>query len=286
MHASGKENIELMKYISCNMSADMVRSILENVYHWDLEKMSVQEEITVAELSDLLQNGNEKKESVPSGKHKVSYDLLFSLMAGNLEMEVTDPHELSDEQLEKLIQKAAEQIVKRIMNGELGENLTFARTYMVDGKEDVPFYLNGQQEFPGYDPQIVIEITQMCYPRLYSKYNDGALVAGIIGTFCAELTEKYKNTDWQDGENDFWLTMEEEADNLLAEHDICEDQDDEEETDRQVMLHIQCDYGHVAESLRIVANIIEEDDDIEEKTELEVSSRCCVQRIDWDYDAE
>lgn len=65
------------------------------------------------------------------------------------------------------------------------------------------------------DPEIVVELTQLCYATLYRLGMDGISVSSEIIDRAKALTKKYASTDWS--EKDFWLTMEEEADVFLED---------------------------------------------------------------------
>ena len=65
------------------------------------------------------------------------------------------------------------------------------------------------------DPQIVIELMTNCVGPLTEaglEYSD--IVDSLISQ-AKRLTLLYRETDWHDGEHDFWLTMESEAEKVI-----------------------------------------------------------------------
>lgn len=68
----------------------------------------------------------------------------------------------------------------------------------------------------GYiDPEILLELTALCYKELYRTLENGVQVSSLLREKAAEITARHQHTDWD--EEDFWLTLEAEADALLAE---------------------------------------------------------------------
>lgn len=68
----------------------------------------------------------------------------------------------------------------------------------------------------GYiDPEILLELTALCYKELYRTLENGVQVSCLLREKAAEITARHQHTDWD--EEDFWLTLEEEAESLLAE---------------------------------------------------------------------
>lgn len=81
---------------------------------------------------------------------------------------------------------------------------------------------------PDIDPEILIELTANCHKELYRRLGEWAAMTGTLLDEAKRLTMKYKDTDWD--EKDFWLTMEEESDKILADYQRPEDEDDEDES--------------------------------------------------------
>ncbi len=81
---------------------------------------------------------------------------------------------------------------------------------------------------PDIDPEILIELTANCHKELYRRLGEWAGVVQILQAEAERLTRKYADADW--GEKDFWLTMEEESDKILADYQRPEDEDDEDES--------------------------------------------------------
>lgn len=81
---------------------------------------------------------------------------------------------------------------------------------------------------PDIDPEILIELTANCHKELYRRLGEWEAVTGTLLDEAKRLTMKYKDTDWD--EKDFWLTMEEESDRILADYQRPEDENDENES--------------------------------------------------------
>ena len=195
------------------MTADEVRASLAKDYNYDVEAMATDHRLPVATVTLLLQKGgaalgNKEK---PSGQ-QASYDVAFAPMV-NVRIRVEDPLNPTEAEQEEIL-RLAKQAVADSFDEKLGaENASLIRLYSVGGKEVPQHYVFGN---PAYDidPEIVLELSQLLYPELYKEEQDGIEVSHLIRDLARELTEKYKNTVWE--EDDFWLTMEQEADNFLG----------------------------------------------------------------------
>lgn len=81
---------------------------------------------------------------------------------------------------------------------------------------------------PDIDPEILIELTANCHKELYRRLGEWAAVTGTLLDEAKRITMKYKDTDWD--EKDFWLTMEEESDRILADYQRPEEDSEENES--------------------------------------------------------
>ena len=98
------------------------------------------------------------------------------------------------------------------------ENLSMIRLYKVDGDEpgtERNHYIVGNPEYNPIDPEILVEVTKNLYEKLRSEDDDDILVSHTLIQFARKLTEKYKNTDWKDGEHDLRIAMAEECEAFL-----------------------------------------------------------------------
>lgn len=194
------------------MTAEEIRATLANDYNFDVEAMAKDHRLPVATVTHLLQKGGAalREEKKPTGQ-EATYDVAFAPMV-NVRIRVEDPLNPTEAEQEEIL-RLAKQAVADNFDEKLGaENASLIRLWSVGGKEVPRHYVFGN---PGYDidPEIVLELSQLLYPDLYKEEQDGIEVSHLIRDLARELTEKYKNTDWEEG--DFWLTMEQEADDFL-----------------------------------------------------------------------
>lgn len=202
-----------MKKIT-SMTADEVRDLLFSEYNWDVEKMALDNGLTIHEVTVLLQCGGDNAEKKAEAV-RATFDVAFNPMT-SIELFVADPHNLTEDEIRRIVDLAA--INMKTYAGEKfsTENLQFIRTYSVDGKEEKkPMLVFGNTHDIGIDPEILFELAIIAYKDMYALNNDHAEVRESIFDRAAELTERYKNTDWDS--NDFWETMEKDADILVDE---------------------------------------------------------------------
>lgn len=105
-----------------------------------------------------------------------------------------------------------------------GVILTLSLSKKMNGKDTI----SNKISTPDIDPEILIELTANCHKELYRGLGEWAAVTGTLLDEARRLTMKYKDTDWD--EKDFWLTMEEESDKILADYQRPEDEDGEDES--------------------------------------------------------
>ena len=65
------------------------------------------------------------------------------------------------------------------------------------------------------DPEILMELTALCYKDLYRALENGSQVSILLRSRAAKITALAQHTDWN--MEDFWLALEAEAEALLAE---------------------------------------------------------------------
>lgn len=143
---------------------------------------------------------------------EATYDVIFSPMV-NVKIRVRDPLNPTEAEQEKILELAKEKIADSF-DEKLGrENASMIRLYTVDRKKVPRHHVFGNPEHD-IDPEIVLELTHLLHNVLYEKEQDGVLVSRLILDLARELSERHKNTDWE--ETDFWLTMEREAETFLV----------------------------------------------------------------------
>lgn len=210
-----------MKRLSL-MSPDEIRDLLAEQYLWDVENMANDHRISIHELTGLLQCGGDawrKKNAAPEPEQlkSASFDVVFSPMV-NVRACVKDPRNLTEAEQDRLIELARNAVSEQFNEIISCENLSMIRLYDEEGKEEPQYhYIVGEPEYDAIDPEILVEVTNNIYEHVYHVEEDGVVVSRMIVDFARKLTVKYRNTDWLDGEHDFWLTMEEECDRFLKE---------------------------------------------------------------------
>ena len=195
------------------MTAEEVRSVFANEYNYDVEAMAADHRIHVRTVTLLLQQGGPAlHKAVKPSEEETTYDVAFVPIV-NVKIRAEDPLNPTDAEQERILELAKLAVAENFEEKLGAENASFIRLYSVGGKEVPQHYVFGN---PGYDidPEIVLELSQLLYPELYKEEQDGIMVSHIIRDLARELTEKYKNTVWEEG--DFWLTMEQEADDFLG----------------------------------------------------------------------
>ena len=200
------------------MTAEEIRKHLTEDYRWDAAAMANAYSITPDELTGYLQcGGKPQKEEKKEERQpvKASYHVVFSPMT-SVEAEVIDPENPTDKELAAIAEKAFQNVSENAAEKLSAENISMVRLYRIEGNGSGlrrGHYIFGHPEYEAIDPAILVEMTQLTYQKLYEKFQDGVEVSNLIRDFARKLTETYKNTDWLNC--DFWLTMEEEADDFL-----------------------------------------------------------------------
>lgn len=197
-------------------SPEEIRQELMNEWNWNIKDMARNYKRSTDEMLVLLQSGGEEYQKNQGQKKsnelvKATYDVTFCPMT-NVEVEVANPSKPTETEMETIISQAIEKIMANPDDYITEENLQFVKPYSINGKpHDNPKPLEPE----GVDPEILVELTMLTYKELYAIHNDGVWVSTTIQERAWKVTKKYWNTDWN--EKDFWLTMEEEAETLLAE---------------------------------------------------------------------
>lgn len=199
------------------MSADEIRDLLANEYNWDVEEMARDHRMTVHDITGLLQCGGSagKEEALEKKKTtKASYDVIFTPMV-NVEVEVMDPENPTELEFDAIAREAFRKVCENADEKLSAENISVVRLYREpNGRNHFVF---GCPDYSHIDPEILLELTHLTYQKLYEMLQNGVEVSHLIRNAARELTEKHKNTDWQ--ETDFWLTMEVEATLFLKTFD-------------------------------------------------------------------
>ena len=198
---------EIMKGISYR-SPEEIREELIREFNWNIEKMAADYGRSVAEMALLLQNGGKNYRK----KVKASYQLTFCPMTC-VTVEVKDPHNIDDKELETIVNTAAEKIRKDFFEKIGMENLDSIKLYAIDGTLVPPDQPASESDCGGIDPEILVELSALAYQQLYAIRNEGTWVNETIRSYAKELTEKHRDTNWD--QTDFWITMEEEAEKLI-----------------------------------------------------------------------
>lgn len=199
------------------MSPDEIRDLLAAQYNWDVEDMAEDHQMTVREVTDLLQCGGEgwqkRNAQQAPAKPQASYDVAFAPMV-NVQFTPKDPCNLTEKEIDQVISLAVMSVADNFGENISAENLSMIRLCKVDGDEPGTkrnHYIVGNPEYRPIDPQILVEVTDNLYKMLYDENQDFILTSHTIIEFARNLTEKYRNTDWRDGEHDFWFTIEQEC---------------------------------------------------------------------------
>ncbi len=121
------------KHNARTMSADEIRALLTGEYGWDIASMAGDCCLTVPQLVVLLLKGGKGCTEEPP-KTKVTYDVAFEPMT-NVETEVADPQNPTEEEQNAIIQKAAMKILSSFDEMISAENLSLIRLYSIEGKE-------------------------------------------------------------------------------------------------------------------------------------------------------
>ena len=203
------------------MSPDEIRDLLANEYNWDIEEMARDHRMTVHDITGLLQCGGEgwqkKNASQAPVNPRASYDVAFTPMV-NVEFTPQDPCNLTEKEMDEVISLAVMSVADNFGENISAENLSMIRLYKVDSDEpgtERNHYIVGNPEYDPIDPEILVEVTKNLYECLYDENPDGILTSHTLIELARKLTEKYRHTDWRDGEHDFWITMEEETEAFL-----------------------------------------------------------------------
>ena len=203
------------------MSPDEIRDLLANEYNWDIEEMARDHRMTVHDITGLLQCGGEgwQKKNAPQApvKPRASYDVAFAPMV-NVQFTPEDPCNLTEKEIDEVISLAVMSVADDFGEKISAENLSMIRLYKVDGDEpgtERNHYIVGNPEYNPIDPEILVEVTKNLYEKLRSEDDDDILVSHTLIQFARKLTEKYKNTDWKDGEHDLRIAMAEECEAFL-----------------------------------------------------------------------
>ena len=203
------------------MSPDEIRDLLADQYNWDVEDMAEDHQMTVKDVTGLLQRGGEgwqkRNAQQAPAKPQASYDVAFAPMV-NVRFTPEDPSNLSEKEQNEIINLAKSAVAKDFGEKISAENVSMIRLYKVDG--DVPgternHYIVGNPEYDPIDPEILVEVTNNLYECLYNENPDGIQTSHTLIELARKLTGKYRNTDWHDGGHDFWITMDEEAEAFL-----------------------------------------------------------------------
>jgi len=187
------------------MTAEKARKLLENEYNWDVLKMAAELCISVRELSNTLQRGDASK---AEHRLKAHYDVCFTPMV-SVEIATGNPESPTEEEIDKIIEAAAEKLKSDIGDKISLENVEFIRTYDPDGDgSQNRKYICGNENT--VDPEILFEMAVHTYPELYPGIiGEHSVTFAQIYELAKTLTEKYKNTDWS--QEDFRDTMDTEA---------------------------------------------------------------------------
>ena len=202
-----------------NMTAEQIRTLLKERYQWDVEAMARDYRRTIPQMTALLRDGGVVATRDADGLKAASYDVVLSPMV-NVTLRVADPENPTEEETERILEAAFEAVCDDAREKLGPENASMIRLYRVEGDEEGQtrdHYVSGSPEYDNIDPDILIELTQLTYNRLYEAVRDGVEVATTIRNKARQLSAKYVNTDWRHDDLDFWITMEEEADAFLAE---------------------------------------------------------------------
>lgn len=213
-----------MKGISLR-SPEEIRRELQEEFNWDIEEMARNYSRSVPDMLRLIRCGGDKWKGNTNiqkdTRIRASYDVMFSPMV-NVKVEVKDPENPTDEEYEAIVEKAFREVCDNAGEKLSSENVSMVCLYDVDGDPDGTrrdHYVTGGPEYEPIDPEILLELTQLTYGKLYEKNPDGVDVSSAIRSRARQLTEKYKNTDWNNEGHDFWLTMEQESEDFLKEYE-------------------------------------------------------------------